>query len=65
MKVIKDKNGKVINIGEWDYLISIDDDGFETINNPMPAGAVATEEDVVEGWDGGLYVSGDPRAEAH
>ncbi len=30
--------------------------------NPIPPGATVAEENVVEGWDGGLYVKGDPRA---
>lgn len=34
-------NGQVINIGEWDYVVT------ETgeITNPLPVGAVVTEED--------------------
>lgn len=63
MKVIRDAGGKLINIGDWDYLASVDDDGFEVIHNPMPVGAVESDEEVVEGLDGGLYVAGDPRAD--
>lgn len=69
MKVIRDKEGKVINIGEWDFQKSIitEDDGSEyvVIGNPFPDGATESEEDVVTGWDGGLYVDGDPRSEGY
>jgi len=69
MKVIRDKEGKVINIGEWDFQKSIitEDDGSESvvIGNPFPDGATESEEDVVTGWDGGLYVDGDPRSEGY
>jgi hypothetical protein len=58
MLVIRDVNGKVINIGEWDYLKedNIKDDGsIETvIHNPMPEGATSQEEDIVTLPDGGL-----------
>ncbi|MFV7361040.1 hypothetical protein [Citrobacter portucalensis] len=66
MKVYRDKSNQVINIGEWDYLkqIIIDDNGEETekIYNPLPDGVTVSDEEVIEGWDGGLYVADDPRA---
>lgn len=43
-------NGVVINVGPWD-----DRDG----TNPLPAGAVQADEDVVELPDGGLAVESD------
>ena len=42
-------NGEVINIGPWDF--KIDDDGV--IQNPMPAGAIEEQREVVEMADGG------------
>lgn len=60
MKVIKDKNGKVINIGEWDYMVEERMDNqkniFEIIKNPMPEGAYEADAEVAVGEDGGLYV---------
>ncbi len=35
------------------------------LGNPLPKGATSRQEEIVEGWDGGLYVKGDPRAEHH
>lgn len=64
MKVIRNSKGVVRNIGDWDYMITQDEVGNDVINNPMPDGYVESDEEVIEGWDGGLYVAGDPRAEA-
>ncbi|SPA44595.1 hypothetical protein [Cupriavidus taiwanensis] len=65
MKVFFDANGKLINIGEWDYAISFSDEDesqeFPLIGNPLPAGSVESDEEVVTGWDGGLYLATDPR----
>lgn len=36
--------------------------GNQVVTNPMPEGATQAEEEVIEGYDGGLYVVGDPRA---
>jgi len=53
MKVFRDENGNCINIGDWDY---------QGGTNPLPEGAAETDEIVIVGWDGGLYVRDDPRA---
>lgn len=53
MKIYRDSQGKCINIGEWDYK-----DGL----NPLPSDAIESDEEVVVGWDGGLYAHDDPRA---
>lgn len=37
-------NGEIINVGDWDYLITLDEDDNEVINNPIPDGAI--EEDI-------------------
>lgn len=63
MKIFRDASGKVINIGDWDYMTSFDDEHGEITNNPLPMDAVESDEEVIEGWDGGLYVVGDPRAD--
>ncbi|WP_107341609.1 hypothetical protein [Agrobacterium pusense] len=95
MKVYFDTSGKIINIGEWDFMeetVFVEED-FETeeegessvlgadgnpltksvrvVNkkiverviqrNPLPDGAFESTADIVEGWDGGLYTSDDPR----
>ena len=52
MKIYRDAKGICINIGEWDH-----NDGL----NPLPTDAVESDEEVVVGWDGGLYVHDDPR----
>lgn len=63
MKVFRDKEGKVINIGEWDYNIKIDSakdaDGniieVEVVRNPLPEDAVESDEEVVT-TDAGRFV---------
>ncbi len=52
MKIIKDKDGNLINIGDWN-----DNQG----QNPLPQGATEYDEEVVTGYDGGLYLADDPR----
>ncbi|PJX09075.1 hypothetical protein CQW32_17635 [Pseudomonas putida] len=64
MKVYRNSRGEVRNIGDWNYLITQDEDGNDVINNPLPDSYVESDEEVITGWDGGLYVLGDPRAEA-
>jgi len=59
MKIIKDKNGNLINIGDWDYAL---DNGVET--NPLPDGAYEEDAEVVTASDGGRYLSTDPRVES-
>ena len=58
-KVIRDVNGTVINIGDWEYNYETDDEGVEVAKNPLPEGAVISEETVVETSDGGLAASSD------
>jgi hypothetical protein len=52
MKIIRDKNGNLINIGDWD-----DKEG----KNPLPEGATEHDAEVVEGYDKGFYLADDPR----
>lgn len=52
MKIWRDAEGNVINIGEWDDLEGL---------NPIPDGAYEEEAEVVEGYDEGLYLADDPR----
>ena len=66
-KVYRDANGRVVNIGDWDFLedIVINEDTGESItiqHNPLPEGLTISDEVVISGWDGGLYVEDDPRA---
>jgi hypothetical protein len=60
MKIYRNAQGACINIGEWDYQIKVVD-GVETIYNPLPNDFVESNEEVVTGWDGGLYAHDDPR----
>ena len=48
-KVIRSADGKIINIGDWDY--QYDDEG--KVLNPMPDGAYEDTAEIVE--DNGLY----------
>lgn len=52
-KIIRDADGNCINIGAW-----VDEGG----ENPMPEGAYEDDAEIITGYDGGLYVKGDPRA---
>ena len=38
-------NGEIINVGEWDYQKTINEQGEEVINNPLPEGANEEERD--------------------
>lgn len=62
-EVWRDTDGAVINIGPWDYRVETDDDGVEAATNPPPYGATCSDEEIVVGWDGGLYAADDPRKE--
>jgi len=53
MIIYRDKDGNLINIGEWEAM-----DGA----NPLPDGAYSEEADVIVGDDGGRYLIDDPRA---
>lgn len=61
MKIYRDSKGNCINIGDWDYVTQIED-GVEVHLNPLPDGAYEDEAEVITGWDGGLYLADDPRA---
>ncbi len=60
MKVYR-QGGKVVNIGEWDFAAHEAEDGTVVVSNPLPVDAVASMEEVVIGWDGGLYTADDTR----
>lgn len=55
-KVYRDSNGTVINIGDWDYMITLDENELEIINNPLPENATITQEEIEYAEDGGLRV---------
>lgn len=59
MKIYRNSQNQVINIGEWDCQI----DGNGNAQNPLPTDVVEDNAEIVTGWDGGLYVIGDPRAQ--
>jgi sulfur relay (sulfurtransferase) DsrC/TusE family protein len=61
MKIIKDKDGNLINIGDWDYKIDESLLEDERIKNPLPEGATEHDAEVVTGFDGGLYLADDPK----
>ena len=56
--VIRNKEGEVINIGEWDRMVEDVEDVttgevMQVINNPLPEGATSAEEEIVILDDGG------------
>lgn len=55
--VYRDKNGNVINIGEWNYMLTKDEDGLEIVNNPLPNGVTSKIEEVIINNDGSRCVS--------
>lgn len=55
-KVYRDNLGKVINIGDWDYIITSDEHGNEMVNNPLPEDYSVSEEEIYFLDDGGLAV---------
>lgn len=57
LPVYRDSNGKVINIGPWDFLIEKDDKGNDVITNPIPAGLTVTNENIVELQDGSRTIA--------
>jgi hypothetical protein len=57
MKIIKDKNGNLINIGDWNFKLNEN----QEIQNPFPEDATEHDEEVVTGYDGGLYLANDPK----
>lgn len=57
MKIIRDKDGKCINIGDWNYYH--DENG--AAKNLLPDGAYEDQAEVVSGYDGGLYLIDDPK----
>lgn len=59
MKIYRDAQGNCINIGEWDYQI----DGNGNVQNPLPINTIEDDAKIVTGWDGGLYLANDPRAQ--
>jgi hypothetical protein len=58
MKIYRDQNKTCINIGDWDYQF----DNQQVPRNPLPDGAVESDEETIVGWDGGRYAHDDPRA---
>lgn len=58
MLIIRDANGIVINIGEWDYMteeiIDADGDSSFIYHNLLPENTTSSTEEVVILPDGGL-----------
>lgn len=57
--VFRDENGRVINIGPWNYMempvVNDETSGLSwTQQNPLPKLATSQEEEVVVAEDGGL-----------
>ena len=63
MTCIFNKNGQLINIGEWDYQNEQNGNGETITRNPLPEGAYTEEREVFERADGGLCLQLDPLQE--
>ncbi|MDP1369194.1 hypothetical protein Q8G42_00115 [Acinetobacter lwoffii] len=57
--VYRDENGVVQNIGDWDYMITKDEDGLEIVNNPLPDGVTSKIEEVKINEDGSRAIAHD------
>lgn len=62
-----DKDGNLINIGDWDFQPSTNDAGETVIENPLPVGAYSEDREVFQDADGGRFLAKDPLdlVEAH
>lgn len=40
-------NDTLINIGDWDYQIYINNEGNEIIRNPLPDGVIEKDEEII------------------
>ena len=59
-----DQDGKLINIGPWDYQLEQADEASEPVaQNPLPDGAYSEEREVFTDADGGRYIAKDPLIE--
>lgn len=54
-------NGKIINIGEWDYQKYTDEEGNEVIGNPLPEGVTIEKRDFEYDEGRGWYEVGVPQ----
>ena len=61
-KIIKDQDGNVINIGEWDYKIITDESGQEKITNPLPDGAYEEQAEIETLEDGSRVLASESYA---
>ncbi|MNJ26953.1 hypothetical protein D3C77_214460 [compost metagenome] len=59
MKVILDKEGKLINIGAWDFMVSHGENGEMAITNPIPEGAYEAEVDIAFCKNGRAFLADD------
>ncbi len=53
-------DGKIINIGPWDYQVESDESGVEVIGNPVPEGATTEHRDFEYDPDSGWHEVGAP-----
>jgi hypothetical protein len=59
-----DKDGNLINIGDWEFQTSTNNVGETVVGNPLPEGVYTEEREVFADEDGGRYIAKDPLAEA-
>lgn len=61
MKKVFVLDGKIINVGDWDYQKSIDDEGNEVVGNPLPDGAAEEEREMEYSEERGWFEIGKPQ----
>jgi hypothetical protein len=52
-------DGQIVNVGDWDYCVSVDEDGVEVVNNPLPEGAVEGDLEYTKDAKGSIRLCGD------
>lgn len=55
-RIYRDSSGAVINVGEWQYINAISEDGTVYQTNSIPAGATFSDEDVDVRPDGSIVI---------
>lgn len=50
--VYRDESGKVINIGEWNYMTEVADGDSLIVHNPIPEGITSKIEEIIINEDG-------------
>lgn len=55
-RIYRDSNGNVINVGEWQRIDAVAEDGTVYQTNPIPSGTTFSDEEVEIRSDGSLVI---------